>query len=70
MGQRIGSVAHAQEEYLEPSGSNGLIFSAEMEDSRVVDQSADNFGRWAYGPVLTWLFIVTVGLVRPLLSTR
>ncbi len=53
MGQRIGSVAHAQEEYLERSGLNGPIFSAEKEDSGVVNQSANNFVRWAYGLVLT-----------------
>ena len=53
MDQRTGSAAHAQEGYLERSGLNGPIFSAEMKDSRVVNQSANNCGRWAYGLVLT-----------------
>jgi hypothetical protein len=47
MDQKIGSVARVREESLEPSGSNGLIFSAEKEDSRVVNQSGNNLGRWA-----------------------
>jgi hypothetical protein len=45
--QKNESVARVLDEYPEQHGLNGPTFSAEKEDSRVVNQSANSFDRWA-----------------------
>ncbi len=50
--QKNETVARVPDGYPEQYGLNGPTFSTEKEDSRVVNQSANNFGRWAYGPPL------------------
>jgi hypothetical protein len=50
--QKSGNVALDRDEYPEQCGLNGPTFSAERGDSRVVDQSTNNFdlGDFAQAP--------------------